>query len=189
MNKKDILHTISAVAIGLIMAGLILIINRSQPKTVLTINPPPTPKPIHVYISGEVNQPDLYALPKGSRLNDLIQAAGGLKNAAHDPALNLAAILYDGQHVIIVAPDAKSLDAPIPVFPVSEQLKLNINEADREALCDLPGIGNTKAEAIIQYRQTNGPFEEIEDILNVPGIGEYTFEQIKDLICLNQIYN
>lgn len=188
MNKKDILQIISAVAIGFLISGVILIINRSQPKTVMTLHPPPTPKPIMVYISGNVLQPDLYALPKGSRLNDLIQAAGGLIDAAEDPSLNLAAILYDGQHVIITAPGSASQSVGISPADVNDH-KVNINEADSLALMDLPGIGSTKAEAIVQYRQTKGPFEEIEDILNVPGIGDYTFQQIKDLITINQIYN
>jgi competence protein ComEA len=68
-------------------------------------------------------------------------------------------------------------------------LKVNINDADSNLLVTLPGIGPSKAEDIIKYREEFGFFDEIEDILNVPGIGEYTFNQIKDLITTNQIQN
>ena len=80
MSKKDVLQIVTSIAIGFLLSGLILIINRSQPKTVMVLNPPPTAPPIMVFISGEVENPDVYALPKGSRLIDLINAAGGLKN-------------------------------------------------------------------------------------------------------------
>ncbi len=188
MKKKDILQTITAVAFGFILSGLILIINRSQPKTILTLNPAPTPKPIMVFISGEVQHPDLYTLPKGSRLNDLINAAGGLKSADPDPSLNLAAILYDGQHVMIKAAGTDN-QLVNSTSVIAETQPVNINEAASDQLITLPGIGPTKADAIVQYRLSNGPFEKIEDILNVPGIGESTFQQIKDLITINQIYN
>ncbi|MAT44517.1 MAG: hypothetical protein CL609_19455 [Anaerolineaceae bacterium] len=187
MSKKDILQIITSVAIGFLLSGLILIINRSQPKTIMVLNPPPTAPPIMVFISGEVENPDVYALPKGSRLIDLINAAGGLKNLHESPNMNLAAILYDGQHVII-QPQNTHLTVNETNLASESEIKININEATTEELTELPGIGSTKADAIVQYRLTNGPFDEIEDILNVPGIGEYTFELIKDLITINQIY-
>ncbi len=153
----------------------------------MILNPPPTPKPIMVFISGEVQNPDVYTLPKGSRLIDLINAAGGLKDITEPHALNLAAILYDGQHVVIQSPDSISQINETNQTEINDS-KINVNEATSEELTELPGIGSTKADAIVHYRQTNGPFEEIEDILNVPGIGEYTFELIKELITINQIY-
>ncbi len=186
MNKKDIFQTIIAVAIGFLISGLILLINRAQPKTVMELNPPPTPRPIMVFISGEVQSPNVYALPKGSRLNDLIKAAGGFTDLTKTPTINLAAILYDGQHVVIKSPDLISDGIGSTPAELINQ-KVNINEASAEELTDLPGIGATKADAIVQYRLTKGPFEEIKDILNVPGIGDYTFELIKDLITTNQL--
>lgn len=166
--------------IGLIAAGLILLIispTRGEP---IQIIPPPTPSPLLVHVSGAVQNPGVYSLPVGSRIVDVIQAAGGLLPEASEDEINLAAFLIDGQKIYIPRtgeeiPSSMRMES-------NPDTKININTATAEELDSLPGIGNTKAEAVISYRQQNGPFQAIEDILNVPGIGPTIFEQIKEYI-------
>lgn len=170
------------VLVGLIFSGLILLLD-SPPKTgAIELIPPPTPLPMKVFISGSVNQPGVYHLKPDSRLMDLIEAAGGT-SLTDLSAYNLASQLYDGQHVHLSA-EIVGLDQP----SISVDKKVNINEADLKLLQSLPGIGETKAQEIIKYREQNGFFTQIKDILNVPGIGDYTYDLIKDLIVTNQPY-
>lgn len=189
MGKKDLFQIIFSVSVGLLMAGLILIINRPVPTTEITLNTPLPPPPITVYITGEIQNPGLYELPKNARLNDLILVAGGTTTEAALDNYNLAAKLYDGQHIEIKNnTDSKSANQLIETLIDPSSSLVNINEAGVEELDSLPGIGESKAKAIVQYRIENGPFEKIEDILNVPGIGEHTYSQFKDRIIVNQIY-
>ncbi|OJX41441.1 MAG: hypothetical protein BGO78_01545 [Chloroflexi bacterium 44-23] len=181
MEIKRLFEIAFGILIGLIIAALILLINRPTNGDSIILLPPPSPKPIIVNISGAVTNPGVYELEKGSRLNDLLQLAGGA-NVGDLSNYNLAAELYDGQHIHIENSSESDLKSS------TIDIKVNINEADKETLMSLPGIGETKALEIIKYRDENGFYEEIKDILNVPGIGEYTFELIKDLIVTNQIY-
>jgi competence protein ComEA len=181
MDLKKLLYGFNLILLGFFIGGIILLINSPPKGNPITLIPAPTPLPMKVFISGSVQNPGMYELKKDSRLSDLIDMAGGL----HDGAAadyNLAAKLYDGQHIVIAAAGELTRHS-INV----ETEKININEADIETLSTLPGIGPSKAADIIAYREQNGFFEKIEDILNVPGIGEATFAQLKDLIAINQI--
>ena len=135
-----------------------------------------------MYVSGGVNQAGLYALPPASRVNDAIQAAGGFSQNADKDQLNLAGLLEDGEQINV--PDLLPTSAPdAQTKTVNSELTLvNINTATLEQLDTLPEIGLKTAQAIIDYRNTNGPFASIEDILDVSGIGQVTFDKIKDLI-------
>ncbi len=182
MDAKKYFGIAYGILIGLIMAALILLINKPRSSDSITLVPPPEPIPIKVNITGAVIKPGVYELKKGSRLNDLLELAGGV--TIDDLTFyNLAAELYDGQHVHIESQPLIENKSPLI------DRKVNINEADIQILMSLPGIGETKAAEIIKYRDENGFFEEIEDILNVPGIGDYTFRLIKDLIATNQIFD
>ncbi len=167
--------------------GLILLVNSRPNGNPIQVIPAPTASPIQVYITGAVQNPGLYQLEKGSRLSDLISMAGGLTTSTKYN-FNLAAKLYDGQHVNL---DEDSIltksSGNSETLSSSEFKKININEASIEELETLPGIGETRAKDIINYRNTIGFFEEIKDILNVKGIGESTFDKLKDLIVTNQI--
>ncbi len=168
---------------GFLIGGLIFLISAPPKGNSISLSPPPTQVPIKVYITGGIKNPGTYELEKESRLSELIEKAGGLTDP-NTEGYNLASKLYDGQHINIqelseIPSKTNNLDS----------VKVNINDADINLLTSLPGIGPTKAEDIIQYREEFGFFEEIEDILNVPGIGEFTFNQIKDLITTNQINN
>ena len=189
MVKKYFIPVIFAILFGFLLSGLILLINSRPNGNPIQIIPAPTIRPIQVYITGEVQKPGLYQLEKGSRLSDLISLAGGLtSNFSDTNNINLAAKLYDGQHIHL----DEEFNLPESSNKSGTQIltttnKININEANVEELETLPGIGETRAKDIIEYRNTNGFFEEIEDILNVKGIGESTFDKLKDLIVTNQI--
>ena len=134
---------------------------------------------IWIYISGYVMNPGVYYLPYGSRMFEAVEMAGGLCEDAVTDSLNLAMVLEDGQHVSVPGPPGNEQDAALPA--VSDNGLININTASADELKTLPGIGDTKASAIIEYRQ-HSAFIYIEDIMNVPGIKENSFEKIKDRI-------
>lgn len=181
MDIKKYIQIAYGVLIGLIVTALILLMDSPPKGGAITIIPPPTPMPIKVFISGAITNPGVYELERDSRLFDLLDKAGGSSNEDLS-AYNLASQLYDGQHVHISDGNDRSPEAFLP-----ENKKVNINEADLDLLMTLPGIGETKAQVIIDFREQNGFFNQIKDILNVPGIGDYTYDLIKDLIVTNQV--
>lgn len=175
---------------GLLAAGVILLITAPPRGTPIALQPPPEPPPLVVHVSGGVEQPGVYTLPAGSRLQQAVEAAGGLLPQADTQNINLAAPLQDGEKVTIptLAPTAPPVSRgpgetgiPLPL-PAPTSSLININTATQAELESLPGIGPVTAQKIIQYRQEHGPFQSIEEIMNVPGIGEKTFDAIKDLI-------
>ncbi len=126
---------------------------------------------IQVYICGEVYYPGVYTLYQGSRVHQAIEQAGGLTKEADINAVNQAKELQDGEKIYI------------PKVEVAEQSTLiNINVADESTLCLIPGVGTTRAKQIIAYRDKNGYFESIEDIMNVSGIKQGTFEKMAPYI-------
>ncbi|HFD38833.1 MAG TPA: hypothetical protein ENJ31_03135 [Anaerolineae bacterium] len=149
----------------------------------------PTPRPLRVYISGAVQQPDVYALPADSIIKDAMLAAGGPTEDADLDRINLAAALADGQHVYVPHLGETELPASLPCDCSGSSGgdgKVNINIADVAALDTLPGIGPVTAQRIIEYREANGPFARIEDIMNVSGIGQSTFAKIQDRITVGR---
>ena len=141
-----------------------------------------TPRPLRVYVSGAVQSPDVYTLPADSIVKDALMAAGGPAENADLDRINLASPVSDGQHVYV-----PRLGEENPVsYPSASRSgagsKININTADLDALDSLPGIGPVLAQRILDYRQTHGPFSRPEEIMEVPGIGQATFDKIQDLI-------
>lgn len=158
----------------------------SSPVSVTT--GPLKPEPIVVYVCGCVQNPGVYELPEGSRVCDGLEAAGGFSEGADESRINLAGILSDGDMVFFpkageeLAEGASDYIADHEGEGTSGTL-ININTAGEQALCTLPGIGSSKAQAIIKYREEHGSFKDIRDIMNVNGIGESLYNRIKDLIC------
>jgi len=170
------------VAIGLLGAGIILLVSRPTKGNAITLIPPPSPQPWVIYVSGEVAHPDVYSLPPGSRVRDAILAAGGFTQDADFQTLNLASFLSDGAKIQVPKVHTNmNNEAPQTGQSVESGL-VNINTASQEQLDTLPEIGPTLAQRIIAYRTSNGPFSSIEDIQNVSGVGPATFEKIKSLI-------
>jgi competence protein ComEA len=162
--------------------GVLWLVTRPPRGEPVRLLPAPTPAPIMVYVSGSVMKPGIYTLPYGSRVNDAIQAAGGLNADANSQAINLAEILVDGVQVNVPANQPLSIvgDSTRSIT-VSSQL-ININTASLEELDTLPEIGPITAQKIIDYREANGAFKTVEDLLEVEGIGEATFNKVRDLI-------
>ncbi len=167
-----------------------------------------TEETIKVYVCGAVRSPDVYTLRSGIRMIDAVNAAGGFADDAGVEYLNLAAAVSDGQKVYIptnrqieeaMAEGAELYGSEVnitsnspgisTVADASEQgnsgdEKVDINHADRQTLMTLPGVGQSKADKIIAYREANGGFATIEDIMLVGGIKEGMFNKIKDSICV-----
>lgn len=145
--------------------------------------PTAEPRKIFVDVCGAVEKPGVYELAEGSRVFHAVKAAGGFAGNAADEYVNRAKALDDGEQIYI--PTQKEVqDKEMPALPVqggnAEASKVNLNTADKAALMELNGIGESKAEAIITYREEHGGFSSKEDILNVQGIKEGTYEKIKD---------
>ena len=151
-----------------------------------------------VDIKGMVANPGVYEVSSSSRVNDVIELAGGLLENADTSLINLAKIVSDEMTIIIYSNEEVlekykeevcvcdcpliSNDACIESGSEDSGALVNINTASKEELMTVSGIGEAKAESIIKYREDNGSFSAIEDIMNVSGIGESLFEKIKDYI-------
>jgi len=182
-----------AIVGSFLAAGILFLLSRPIRGEPIVLQPPPTPLPLVVHVTGAVQAPAVVSLAVGSRLQDAIEAAGGLKPEADTQALNLAAFVEDGQRIFIPsqasaalpvsepASRAQGVELPGPGTPTVVG-PVNINTATQDELESLPGIGPTIAQRIILYRETNGAFTSIEDIQKVEGIGQKKFEAIIFLI-------
>ncbi len=187
---KNALYVLLGVMAGFVLAGVLVFVSRAPAGEPIVLRPAPTSVPIAVHVIGAVPRPGLYSFPEGARVQTAIDAAGGLLAEADAGALNLAALLEDGQQLEIPY-QAGSEPTDTVDLPSSETATpnpnpdvdlININTATLEELDALPSIGATTAQKIIDYRELHGPFTTIEDIMNVSGIGPATFDEIKDLI-------
>lgn len=178
---------VSGILFGLFVAALVWVVARNPSGTSVTLRPVPTDKPLVVHITGAVPRPGVYALPEGARVQDAISAAGGFLAEAEKTGINLARALEDGEQLDIpyIEGFTPVIATPEEVFVPSSDL-VDINTAAEFELETLPGIGPTTAQKIVEYRETNGPFVSIEDIVNVPGIGPVTYDRIKDLITVGE---
>jgi len=171
---------------GLLASGGITLI--SLPSRGITIDLPESPPEfgIDVDVSGAIAQPGVVLLPAGSRIEDAIAAAGGALPEAYLETLNLVAPLQNGSKVLVPQkPSSDPVTLNNQISADSEITSLvNINTADQKTMVSLPGIGESKANAIITYRTENGPFTSLEQIQEVSGIGPIIFENIKDLITI-----
>ena len=145
---------------------------------------------ICIYICGAVENPGVYELPQGSRLYEAVELAGGMTKEADTAYLNLAGELTDGEQIIVPTLEetaglqqGQSLTYPSQMQS-SEAGLVNINTASVQELTSLSGIGESRALAIIAYRDTIGRFTSIEEIKNVTGIKEGLYEKIKDHITI-----
>jgi len=153
----------------------------STPRSTDTPSPPST---VIVYISGAVSAPDVYELPFDARIKDLVLAAGGLTADADPERINLAERLKDSEHIHV----PRQGEAPENSAGVADTAgaahsgPLDLNTASASDLDSLPGIGQSFADRIIEYRTTNGPFTSVEDLQKVKGIGAALFAKIAPLV-------
>ena len=188
-------QTLAGFLLGLVVVGATILVvspQKGQPITLvthtpnLTPDPTPTPKLIRVHITGAVNLPGVYTLPENARLEDAIQAAGGLQDEADPQLLNLAASLVDGQRLYIPLAQDLTLTTDDRGLSIDPSPLINLNTASFAELDSLPGIGEVKAQAILDYRQKNGLFTALEDLLKVDGISQSLFEKLEGLITLGE---
>jgi len=152
---------------------------------------PELPEKIMVDVKGQIKQPGVYQANTGERVIDVISRAGGLTDKADQGMVNFAEHVKDEMIIYIPAKGEAGISTPItfpgnPGLAVGSQkeAKININKANETELQNLPGIGPAKAAAIIEYRNTSGPFKAVEDLKSISGIGDKTFEKLKDLIAI-----
>ena len=213
---KNVLYVLVGVMAGFVLAGVLVFVSRAPAGEPILLQPAPTKAPIAVHVIGAVPRPGLYEFAEGARMQDAIDAAGGLLAEAKVDSINLAELLQDGQQLVIPYQDGRSVSTtsedgvdlpstggtdsssgpgPDTSSPDSSSSGpgtssgngsdtelVNINTASLDELNALPGIGPNLAQRIIDYRDENGPFSTIEDIMNVSGIGTSIFEEIKGLI-------
>lgn len=202
-DRQNLLTYVLFLIVGAASSSSVLALySRVQPAPIYITPLPPTavpeptvtPGPIVVFVNGAVNSPGLYPLHAGSRVDDAIEAAGGFSDVALVTVVNLAQVLEDGSQVYVpslmeetavATPDVVTV--PVVNMTAAEEGaapggKVNINTASKAELETLPGIGPSTAQKIVDYREDNGLFVQIEDIMNVSGIGEGKFDTIREQI-------
>lgn len=148
-----------------------------------------TPRVMMVHVCGAVRNPGVYELEDGSRIIDAVLEAGGLQEDAAADALNLAMPVSDGSRVYVPCADELTdgqfaqVDA-IGIAGSGDSGKVNINTASVDELTTLKGIGQSRAESIVAYREEHGPFKKTEDIMNISGIKQASYDKIKDNITI-----
>jgi competence protein ComEA len=145
----------------------------------------PSSAELYVHVAGAVTSPGLYVLPADARVVDAVAAAGGLADDADDAGINLARAVADGEQLYVprvgeIPSGAQGAGAPSGADSGSGLV--NLNTADAKLLDTLPRIGPAMAERIIAWRDDNGGFTSVEDLLAVPGIGDKMLESMRDLV-------
>lgn len=136
-----------------------------------------------VDVAGAVHRPGVYRMQPGARVHEAIEAAGGATARADLSTLNRAAMLADGQQVVVTrAGDAPAGGPGSTPGASSAGAAVSINVADVAALDTLPGIGPVTAERIVAERESGGPFRDVDDLDRVPGIGPTTIESLRDVV-------
>ncbi len=142
---------------------------------------------IYVQVSGAVRNPGVYELPQGSRVFQAVELAGGLTEEAEPRSLNQAQPLTDGEMIWVMTAEEAAAQEDSAGYPSADMGhkddgKVNLNTATKEELMGLPGIGAAKAASIIAWRETNGSFAQIEDLMKIEGIKEGVFSKIEDYV-------
>lgn len=193
-DNKDLLLKAAAVILVMVLAFAVFVLNESEDETAqiqekdeLEIS---DSKSIFIDVGGEVKKPTVVELSDGSRVADAIEAAGGITDKADLTDINRAAFVSDGEKIFIpsIIEEETALIGEYDDNNTRQQGsvysdgKVNINTADSDQLQELNGVGPATAEKIIAYRNENGRFKSTEDIKNVSGIGDKTYEKFKDKI-------
>ncbi len=180
---------------SIVLAGTIWVLRRPEPPALTIITPTPRPTAtlaiLLVDVRGAVAKPGVYTLPAGSRVQDALALAGNLLPNAETRSFNFARKVNDGEQIYVplageatVVPPAASKGVPSTLATKTPIGKININTATLEELDLVPGIGPAIGQRIIDYRNENGAFKQIEDLKKVRGIGDSVFGELKDLITL-----
>lgn len=140
---------------------------------------------IYTHITGEIKKPGVYKMKAGTRMDDLVKEAGGLTEDADIDLINLSEKLVDEERIIVPAKGASNnTDETSHAASAVQTKKININTADLYELTSIPSVGEKTAQKIIDYREKK-KFKKIEDIMNIEGIGENKFKNMKDYISVS----
>jgi competence protein ComEA len=179
---------VGAIAFGLTRRPSPLFLNVLPPQPTAIPAPTPTAGMVRFHIVGPVTAPGVYTLPTGALVQDALQAAGGPTADADVERLNLAEQIQDQQQIIV--PRRMTVPTPRPedvrTKGIEIDLLVDINTANSEMLQELPGIGPVLAGRIINYRDENGDFTDVEELTNVNGIGDKTMDKLRPLIIVGQ---
>jgi competence protein ComEA len=178
--------TLGILAGAVIMAAALLISlpDRTVP---LTLLPSVSPAPLVVYVTGQVKSAGVYHLSPGSRVQDVIDASGGLLPDADLQQVNPAALVVDGQKIEIlkigqsIEQASKSVEKNADTGSNS-RLRISLNKATQKELESLPGIGEEKAKSIIIEREIKGRFQSVDELLNIDGITQKLMDQIRSYL-------
>lgn len=168
-----------------ITVGIGIVRGSSAPIESVTIDAEETtdagaPASLFVHVSGAVATPGLYVLDEGARVVDAVAAAGGFAPGADEDAVNLARAVSDGEQLLV--PVVGEVPTEVGTGAPVGDGRVNLNTADATALDTLPRIGPAMAQRIIEWREANGRFTSVDDLLAVPGIGDKMLESLRDLV-------
>lgn len=198
-EKKKLTYTVAAV-VFVLLAGIIYFCKGNAYDSDITaedtgivseenieaelMTPVPEKEPVIVHVSGAVVSPGVYEIDSGMRVYDAINAAGGFLDSASDDNLNLAQIITDGEKItVLTKKQAKKIKkSDDGKSSTDNNILININTASKEELMNLPGIGEAKADAIIEYRENNGGFKSTDEIMGISGIKEGVYSKIEKYI-------
>jgi competence protein ComEA len=152
-----------------------------MPSPVASVRPSPSPSgEVVVEVVGKVHRPSVVTLPAGSRVQDALEAVGGARPGVDTSDQNLARVLTDGEQIRIgLEPAPAQAQGPPTAQPGGV---VDLNTASLEALQTIPGVGPVIAARIVTYREQNGGFRAVEELLEVSGIGEVTFAQMQPMV-------
>lgn len=171
----------------LVTAGAVIYVRRPASQPIEIEEPSLTPLPdsveVGVYVTGAVQNPGVYFLPEESRVQDALDAAGGPASSADLDRVNLAQRVYDEDQIYV--PEIGEENIPSTRIGGSDEGLININTASAAELESLPGIGPVLAQSVVDYREAHGLFGSVEEIMEVQGIGQGVFEDIKELITVS----
>lgn len=185
---------VSGSLIGVLVFAIALLWRGGKGETIiLQVQPVDDPNIVRVYVGGEVVTPGLYSLPRGSRVAEAIQAAGGATAVGDTAGFGMAAVVEDADQIIV--PARRAFATPVSILPVSgasgvattqppaiAATTININTATAAELDSLPGIGPAIASRVIEHRELNGPFRTIDELEAVSGISERMVNEMRHLI-------
>ncbi len=180
----------AAIVLGLVVlsgaVGLGILRGQTAPTQVVGASDAGTatvaPADVYVHVLGQVARPGLYVLEQGTRVADALAAAGGTLDDADLQAVNLARLLSDGEQIVVPQIGAVAAPGSSAATGSSADALIDLNSADQPALETLPRIGPALAERIIQWRDENGRFASVDDLLAVPGIGEKLLAGLRDKV-------
>lgn len=166
---------------GIVFFGVGSVPGPPIPPAAIVSSPDPRPGLVTVHVSGAVAEPGLVGVTDGARVADAIAAAGGSTPGADLSAINLADPVRDGDQIVVPASSGSGMAT---AAGVAADGRVRLNSASATELETLPGVGPVLAERIVEHREEHGPFTEMEDLLDVPGIGEAKLAALRDYASL-----